>query len=62
VMVAKQIEKPYTQTVMRPVTEQQVISCTEMVPEQVVQERQVPVTVYVAREVPYSTTEPPVSR
>jgi hypothetical protein len=52
-MVPKQVERQFTQLVSRPVTEQQVVTYTEMVPEQIVKETKVPVTTYIAQPIDY---------
>ena len=56
-MVPKTITKEFTQIVQQPVTEERVVTRTEMVPETIEREVQVPVTIMVAREVSYPATD-----
>jgi len=62
VMVPKQIEQQFTQVVQRPITEQQTVTYTEMVPEVIERETQVPVTVMVARQITVAAPGEPITR
>jgi hypothetical protein len=61
-MVAKQVERQFTQIVQKPVTEERLVTYTETVPETIEREVQVPVTVMVAKEITVRADEAKLQR
>jgi hypothetical protein len=61
-MVPKEIEREFTQTVYKTVTDEQVVTYTELVPETIERTVQIPVTTMVAQEVTYEVPGEPLRR